>query len=269
MTTRSGKKYKKDEMTDEGTTIGGVGLAEMMKLFMEDRKRREDDLAQERRRRDEEVREQMRLLREMVESSQRRAEAPARSSGENDKVKLSKFSEADDVEAYLTTFERMMVVYEVDRARWVYKLAPQLTGKAQKAYAAMATEDASDYDKVKAAILKRYNINDETYRQRFRAATKTGDESHRELLVRLQDLARKWLKSCDSAEKVLDIMVMEQLLNTLAPDVRLWVRERKPKSSDEASQLADAMIICKQEGRFEMTERLPHTYRSRKEERSQ
>ena len=34
-------------------------------------------------------------------------------------------------------------------------------------------------------------------------------------------------------------MVMEQLLNTLAPDVRLWVRERKPKSSDEASQLAD------------------------------
>ena len=151
MTTRSGKKYKKDEMTDEGTTTGGVGLAEMMKLFMEDRKRREDDLAQERRRRDEEVREQMRLLREMVESSQRRAEAPARSSGENDKVKLSKFSEADDVEAY----------------------------------AAMATEDASDYDKVKAAILKRYNINDETYRQRFRAATKTGDESHRELLVRL------------------------------------------------------------------------------------
>ena len=56
--------------------------------------------------------------------------------------------------------------------------------------------------------------------------------------MRLQDLARKWLKNCDSVEKVLDIMVMEQLLNTLAPDVRLWVRERKPKSSDEASQLA-------------------------------
>ena len=177
MTTKSGKKYKKDEMTDKGTT-GGVGVAEMMKLFMEDRKQREDDLAQERRRQDKEVREQMRLLQEMVESSQRRAEAPARSFGENDKVKLSKFSEADDVEAYLTTLERMMVVYEVDRARWVYKLALQLMGKAQKAYAAMATEDASDYDKVKAAILMRYNINDETYRQRFRADTKTGDENY-------------------------------------------------------------------------------------------
>ena len=47
------------------------------------------------------------------------------------------------------------------------------------------------------------------------------------------------MKNCDSAEKVIDVMVMEQLLNMLVPDVRLWVRERKPKSSEEASQLAD------------------------------
>ena len=113
----------------------------------------------------------MRLLREMVEGSKPREEAPARSSGENDKVK---FSEADDVEAYLTTFERMMVVYEVDRARWVYKLALQLMGKAQKAYAAMATEDAGDYDKAKPAILKQYNINEETYQQRFRELPRRG-----------------------------------------------------------------------------------------------
>ena len=100
------------------------------------------------------MRQQMQLLREMVEGSRRRDDVPARMTSENDKVKLSKLSESDDVEAYLTTFERVMVVYEVDRARWAFKLAPQLTGKAQQAYAAMSTEDAGDYDKVKAAILK-------------------------------------------------------------------------------------------------------------------
>ena len=47
------------------------------------------------------------------------------------------------------------------------------------------------------------------------------------------------MKSCDSAEKVVDVMVMEQLLSTVAPDVQLWVRERKPKSSEEAGQLAE------------------------------
>ena len=138
-------------MAEEGTT-SEMGVAEMMRLLLEDRKRREEELAEERRRReeefaeerrrrDEEVRQQMQLLREMVEGSHRR-ELPARMTGENDKVKLSKFSETDDVEAYLTTFERMMTAYEVDRARWAFKLAPQLTGKAQQAYAAMAAEEA-------------------------------------------------------------------------------------------------------------------------------
>ena len=74
---------------------------------------------------------------------------------------------------------------------WAFKLAPQLTGKAQQAYPAMAAEEAGDYDRVKTAILRWFNINAETYCQQFCAATKHGEESHRELLVRLQDLAQK------------------------------------------------------------------------------
>ena len=51
----------------------------------------------------------------------------------------------------------------MDRARWVFKLAPQLTGKAQQAYAAMSAESSTDYEAVKAVILRRYNnINEET-----------------------------------------------------------------------------------------------------------
>ena len=45
-------------------------------------------------------------------------------------VRLTKLSEADDVEAYLTTFERMMMAFKVQKAWWVFKLAPYLTGKA-------------------------------------------------------------------------------------------------------------------------------------------
>ena len=43
MTTRSGLKYRKEEMAEEGTT-GEMGVAEMMRLFLEDRKRREREL---------------------------------------------------------------------------------------------------------------------------------------------------------------------------------------------------------------------------------
>ncbi len=66
-------------------------------------------------------------------------------------IRLSKLSDSEDIEAYLTTCERMMSVYEVPEDQWVFKLAPQLTGKVQQAYAAMGAEEAVDYHRVKEA----------------------------------------------------------------------------------------------------------------------
>ena len=94
-----------------------------------------------------------------------------------------KLTDHNDIEAYLT--------YEVSRDRWVYKLAPQLFGRAQQA--AMIPEEASEYEKVKAAILRRYEINEETYRRHFKTATKASDKAYRELAIRLQDLVKKWM----------------------------------------------------------------------------
>lgn len=62
----------------------------------------------------------------------------------------------DDIVAYITMFERLMVAYEVKKERWTFKLAPNLVGKAQQASAGLSTADAGDYDKLKEAILQRY-----------------------------------------------------------------------------------------------------------------
>ena len=85
----------------------------------------------------------------------------------------------------------MMEAYEVKRARWPFKLAPQLTGKAQQAYAALPPEHAKDYDEVKAAILRQYSINEETYRQRFRSQKFKDGETPRELVTRVSDLVSR------------------------------------------------------------------------------
>ena len=49
---------------------------------------------------------------------------------------------------------------------------PQLVGKAQQAYAVLSPDDAKDYAILKKAILLRYDINEESYRQRFRVASR-------------------------------------------------------------------------------------------------
>ena len=105
------------------------------------------------------------------------------------------------------------------------------------------------YDNLKAAILRRYSINEDTYRQRFRTAKLKAGETPRELAIRLHDLADRWTKaSTDStdATDILDIFVKEQLINTMPEDVRLWVRKHKPKTSEEAGQLAEDFILAGQ-----------------------
>ena len=57
-----------------------------------------------------------------------------------------------------------MRAYDIPEVRWALKLVPQLTGKVQQVYAAMEHDHATDYAAMKAAILNRYEITEETYR---------------------------------------------------------------------------------------------------------
>ena len=71
-------------------------------------------------------------------------------------------------------------------------------GREGAAYAALPPDDANDYDAVEAAILWRYNINDDTYCQRFcglkptegetpkrarRSATRSSQQVDQELFI--------------------------------------------------------------------------------------
>ena len=77
---------------------------------------------------------------------------------------LMKFSEKDtDIEHVLTGFERVATAYRWPDELWVLKLAPLLTGRALAAYANMDQEEAKSYKNVKKAILRRFDINEETY----------------------------------------------------------------------------------------------------------
>ena len=83
----------------------------------------EDHRAKERKQR-----EQVEVLRTIVEAGTTRKAATG-PTGE-DKVKVLKLTESDDMEAYLTTFEWMMTAYEVPDGRWAFKLLTGLIAAA-------------------------------------------------------------------------------------------------------------------------------------------
>lgn len=118
-----------------------------------------------------------------------------------------------------------MNAYAIKRERWPLKLAPQLVGKAQQAYAVMAPDEAMEYDNVKRVI---DDITGESYWQRFQALTQKTGETSCKVGSRLRDLADKWLKESATVEEVKDLIILEQLVNTLPGNIQVWVKERKP-----------------------------------------
>ncbi|XP_043996041.1 uncharacterized protein LOC122844529 [Gambusia affinis] len=159
--------------------------------------------------------------------------APAPSSGKpGDSVatllfkepKLQKLSEEDDIEHFLITFERIACVCRWPKKDWAFQLIPLLTGKARSAYVHMDMDESMDYNNVKAAILQKYEINSETYRQRFRSLYVEPNESPKELYVRLKELYGKWVQP---------------------RELQVWIKERNPKDAAEAVSLADAFVAAR------------------------
>ena len=132
------------------------------------------------------------------------------------------------------------------RGCWSVLLQTVLTGKAQRAYANLFTENCADYDLVKAAILKSFELVPEAYRQRFRTQRKKENQSYVEFLREKENTLDKW---CDSkridgdAEKLRQLILAEEFLNCVPEEVRGHLRERKTDVSYEMAALADEYTL--------------------------
>ena len=121
-----------------------------------------------------------------------------------------------------------------------------LTGKAQRAYATLPTENCADYDLVKAAVLKSFELVPEAYRQKFRTQRKTENQSYVEFLRGKENALDKW---CDSkridgdAEKLRQLILAEEFLNCVPEEVRVHLSERRTDVTYEMAVLADEYIL--------------------------
>ena len=98
---------------------------------------------------------------------------------------LQKFIEKDNVESYLEMFERVAAQQEWPKETWDTQLVGLLSGDALDSYSSLAPASAKNYDLVKAAILKLYDVSAETYRQRFRTETLKPTESCMNFALRI------------------------------------------------------------------------------------
>ncbi|KAL0194736.1 hypothetical protein M9458_008308, partial [Cirrhinus mrigala] len=150
--------------------------------------------------------------------------------------KMPSFQQGEDIENYLRQFKRLA-------RTWSYRLVPLLTGQALEAYLAMDEERSEVYTDLKEALLEKFNISPETYRQRFRSTTVPAGESPTETYKRLKNLYKRWVRPEEhSKEEIGEAIILEQLLWVLPYDAHTWVREHEPRSGLAVAKLAQQYL---------------------------
>ncbi|XP_075728070.1 uncharacterized protein LOC142769085 [Rhipicephalus microplus] len=152
------------------------------------------------------------------------------------------FRTGGDIALFLVSFERTCEKIRINEGVWSQKLLSVIPGEAAEVIARLSKADSDDYAKVKAALLRKYRLSAEAFRQRFRQA-KRGSESCTKFVYQLKSNLKEWLGSVDAYgnhDRVIDCVALEQFYRVLPEDTRVWLQDRmKGTDIDKAAELAD------------------------------
>ena len=100
-----------------------------------------------------------------------------------------------EVDKYFAHFEKVADSLNWPKESWVLLLQSVLVGKAQEIYGSLSVEQSSNYEHVKEAILKAYELVPEAYRQKFRNYLKYDSKTHVEFAREKENLFNRWCHS--------------------------------------------------------------------------
>ena len=147
--------------------------------------------------------------------------------------KLPKFDESKDhMDAFIERFERFATCQEWPREGWAISISSLFTGKGLQAYAALSDMEAAEYDRLKATLLKCYDLNEEGYRRKFRETKPGTVETASQFLAKLQNFFGRWTEMAKvekTYEGLRDMMLKEQFLSVCQEELRMFLRERGPE----------------------------------------
>lgn len=162
------------------------------------------------------------------------------------KPTLQKLAPEEDIENFISAFERIATQQGRTKDLWGPQLAGLLTGKARAAYTSLCAEDAADYSKIKYVIFQCYEVNQETHRRRFRRDRKKEGELYLGWSGRLRDYFDRWKR--DTTMSVEELILVEQFLQCVPEELAIWIRERKPESLKHAATLANDYALARTRG---------------------
>ncbi len=157
---------------------------------------------------------------------------------------VPKFCEAE-VDSYFITFERVAGKLRWPKDMWVLLIQCNLEGKAQEVCSSLPIEQSLDYDIVKTAVLRAYELVPEAYRQKFRDYVKSAKQTFVEFAREKGNLFDKWCCSSkvSTFEQLRELILVEDFKSCLPENIVVHLNEKKVVTLSDAAVITDEFVL--------------------------
>ena len=197
------------------------------------RQRREELEEQKKQHRAEMDQRREKMRQQRQESSQQ--ESNTRYQAPKPKLHMPVYQEGNDIDDYLAIFDYMCTQLKMtDKERYL-RLSTAVPEKVRVAF--LALSEGSTYSDLQSTFRRVYHLTPLAYQEKFRGSAKQADESFTTYGRRLKRMLENWKEQ--AGLDLFDLVLMEQLYNTVTNACRIWLRQSKPKMFQEAVELAE------------------------------
>jgi len=155
-------------------------------------------------------------------------------------LKLPPFNEdKDDLDAYLTRFERACTAFDVEPEYWSTQLARLLQGKSLDVYQRLTDAEVGDYQVLKAQLLKRFRLTEGGYRRKFKTSKLEMGETPEQFVERLRRYLIKWreMAGYDATYEGLENMILrDQYFLTCDKSLKTFLKEKRKLNLKEMTK---------------------------------
>lgn len=160
-------------------------------------------------------------------------------------VRLVPMFQEKEVDKYFLHFEKVANNLKWPKELWTTLLQSVLIGKAQEAYSSLSLEQSSNYEEVKKAILRAYQLVPEAYRQKFRNYKKLEHQTYLEFARQKENLFDRWCSSQEVKDfaNLREMILLEEFKSCLHSDLRTYLDEQKVVDLHKGAVLADEFAL--------------------------
>lgn len=160
------------------------------------------------------------------------------------KVEKARLQNHIDSRTAVKTIRLSMAQYVPER-EWLGSLVPKLSEKAKAIYLEIPDNKAQDFKASKNIILEAYQHTVDYYRFKFRNSEKGPEEDFVQWNNRSRRYLDRWMRVARAKgdeESVLERVLIEKMLDSVSPELRSWMIEKKAKTSEELAKLANEHV---------------------------